>query len=248
MTVTVSGSSVVFNDSTTQTTAFTGTATTATTATNLAGGAQGSIPYQSASGTTALLAAGTSGKVLTTQGSGANPTWTTPSTGAMTLISTQTVSGSTTITWSSLSGYGNYLLILTGLNFSGAKMYIQLGTGSSPTWITSGYYYGGTGWNSFNGAWQTGYGGDSGYDMGCNYVYGQGFGYSAGQCYIEGALLTSSSDYRGFSSQLYANATRQTVVAMAGNITGITGAITAIQLNASTGSFTGSVSLYGITT
>lgn len=35
------------------------------TATNLAGGASGSVPYQSASGTTAFLAAGTDGKVLT---------------------------------------------------------------------------------------------------------------------------------------------------------------------------------------
>lgn len=47
------------------------------TATNLAGGAAGSVPYQTASGTTAMLAAGTNGQVLTINGSGL-PTWSTP--------------------------------------------------------------------------------------------------------------------------------------------------------------------------
>ncbi len=41
------------------------TATSATTATNIAGGAAGSIPYQTAAATTAMLAKGTDGKVLT---------------------------------------------------------------------------------------------------------------------------------------------------------------------------------------
>ena len=61
-----------------------GSATTATTATNLAGGAQGSIPYQNASGTTLFLAAGTSGQVLRTNGTGAAPTWQTLATSATT--------------------------------------------------------------------------------------------------------------------------------------------------------------------
>lgn len=49
---------------------------TATTATNLAGGANGTIPYQSASGTTQMLAVGTSGQFLQSQGSAA-PAWVT---------------------------------------------------------------------------------------------------------------------------------------------------------------------------
>ena len=40
-------------------------ATSATTATNLAGGANGSVPYQTGSGATAMLAAGTNGQILT---------------------------------------------------------------------------------------------------------------------------------------------------------------------------------------
>lgn len=47
------------------------------TATNLAGGGAGYVPYQSAAGTTLFVSAGTSGQVLTSNGSGA-PTWTTP--------------------------------------------------------------------------------------------------------------------------------------------------------------------------
>lgn len=51
-----------------------GTATNATTATNLAGGGAGQVPYNSASGTTAFLAAGTSGQVLQSNGVSA-PSW-----------------------------------------------------------------------------------------------------------------------------------------------------------------------------
>jgi hypothetical protein len=60
-----------------QSTLSVGSATTATTATNLAGGNAGSIPYQSGAGATAFLAFGTTGQVLTSNGTSA-PTWTTP--------------------------------------------------------------------------------------------------------------------------------------------------------------------------
>ena len=52
----------------------TGNAATATTATNIAGGSVGSIPYQTGSGATTMLAAGTSGYVLKSNGSAA-PSW-----------------------------------------------------------------------------------------------------------------------------------------------------------------------------
>jgi hypothetical protein len=51
-----------------------GSATTATTATNLAEGGASQIPYQTASGTTAFIANGTSGQILTSNGSSA-PSW-----------------------------------------------------------------------------------------------------------------------------------------------------------------------------
>jgi len=65
----------------------TGTAAglTAGTATNLAGGLGGSVPYQSAADTTVLLANGTAGQVLTSNGTTLAPSWTTVSgTGDMT--------------------------------------------------------------------------------------------------------------------------------------------------------------------
>ena len=52
-------------------------ATNATTATNLVGGYTNSIPYQSSTGTTSYLGAGTTGQVLTTNGLSSAPTWTT---------------------------------------------------------------------------------------------------------------------------------------------------------------------------
>ncbi len=52
-----------------------GSATTATTATNLAGGSGGTIPYQSAAGTTAMLANGTAGQILQANGTTLAPTW-----------------------------------------------------------------------------------------------------------------------------------------------------------------------------
>lgn len=53
-------------------------ATSAGTATNMAGTAQWSIPYQSASATTSYLAAGAAGQILTSAGNAA-PTWAYPS-------------------------------------------------------------------------------------------------------------------------------------------------------------------------
>lgn len=51
-----------------------GNATTATTATNIAGGSAGTLPYQTAAGTTAMLAAGTSGYFLKSNNTSA-PSW-----------------------------------------------------------------------------------------------------------------------------------------------------------------------------
>jgi len=57
--------------------------TSATTATNLAGGVRGSLVYQTGTGATALTAtAGTAGQVLTSNGAGNLPDWTTISTTA----------------------------------------------------------------------------------------------------------------------------------------------------------------------
>lgn len=69
-------------------------ATSATTATNLAGGAAGSLPYQSAAGATSFLAIGSNSQVLTINAGVLS--WATPTTGTVTSVSgTGTVSGLT---------------------------------------------------------------------------------------------------------------------------------------------------------
>ena len=73
------------------------TATSATTATNLAGGATGSVPYQSGAGATSFLGIGSTGQVLTV--AGGVPSWSTPTTGTVT-----SVSGTGTVSGISLSG------------------------------------------------------------------------------------------------------------------------------------------------
>lgn len=93
VTNTISGS--INGNAATATTA--GSATTATTATNIAGGASGSIPYQTASGTTALLAKGTDGQILAL--ASGLPAWIDNQTGTVT-----SVSGSGTVSGISLSG------------------------------------------------------------------------------------------------------------------------------------------------
>ena len=89
LTIAVAGDFPTLNQSTT------GNASTATTATNLAGGGAGQLPYQTALGTTAMLAAGTATYVLTSNGTAA-PSWQPPSTSAGTVTSVAALTLGTT--------------------------------------------------------------------------------------------------------------------------------------------------------
>jgi hypothetical protein len=95
------------------------TASSATTSTNLAGGSNGTIPYQSASGTTQMLAVGTAGQVLQTNGAGA-PTWVTPGGGSWVYLSTVTASGAATadIETTFNSTYAMYAIVAVGVYFT----------------------------------------------------------------------------------------------------------------------------------
>jgi hypothetical protein len=68
------------------TAALSGNATTSTTSTNIAGGLAGSVPYQTAANTTALLAKGTAGQVLTMNSGATAPQWSAPTTGTVTNV------------------------------------------------------------------------------------------------------------------------------------------------------------------
>lgn len=124
-----------------------GTPASATTATNLAGGAQGSVPYQSSSGTTSMLAAGTNGQVLTSAGAGANPTWTTPNAGSYVYLSTVTASSSAelAITSGINSTYSGYviqfsnLMVNTGSNIALVASFSS--DGGANYYVTPNYQY-----------------------------------------------------------------------------------------------------------
>ena len=133
-----------FNQNTTGNAA---TATLATTATNLAGGATGSLPYQSAAGTTAMLAAGSNGQVLTL--ASGLPSWATPTAGTVTsvgftggIISVANATTTPALTVAGTSGGIVYFSSATTWASSGAlaanALVIGGGAGVAPSTITTG--------------------------------------------------------------------------------------------------------------
>jgi len=106
------------------------TATLATTATNLAGGAAGSVPYQSAAGTTAMLGAGSNGQVLTL--AAGIPSWATPTTGTVTSVGQSFTGGLISVTGSPVTSSGTLALTVAGT--SGGIPYFS----SASTWASSG--------------------------------------------------------------------------------------------------------------
>jgi hypothetical protein len=117
------------------------TATLATTATNLAGGAAGSLPYQSAAGATAMLGAGSNGQVLTL--AAGIPSWATPTTGTVTSVAQTFTGGIVSVGGSPITSSGTLALTVAGT--SGGIPYFS----SATTWASSaaltqyGVVYGG---------------------------------------------------------------------------------------------------------
>jgi len=106
------------------------TATLATTATNLAGGATGSLPYQSAAGATAMLGAGSNGQVLTL--AAGIPSWATPTTGTVTSVAQTFTGGIVSVGGSPITSSGTLALTVAGT--SGGIPYFS----SASTWASSG--------------------------------------------------------------------------------------------------------------
>jgi len=106
------------------------TATSATTSTNLAGGAAGSLPYQSAAGTTAMLGAGSNGQVLTL--AAGIPSWATSTAGTVTSVGQSFTGGLISVTGSPITTSGTLALTVAGT--SGGIPYFS----SASTWASSG--------------------------------------------------------------------------------------------------------------
>jgi hypothetical protein len=102
---------------------------TATSATNIVGGGTGSIPYQSNSGTTALLTAGTNGQLLRANGAAApsfidQSTIAAGSAGALTTSRNISISTGATGTATAFNGTSDIIIPITALDAG----YISAGT------------------------------------------------------------------------------------------------------------------------
>ena len=221
------------------------------TATNLAGGAASQLHYQTGVGTTGFIANGTSGQVLQSAGAG-TPVWATPATGAMTLISTKNATSG--LVWTGLSGYNNYILVFNNLSYNNASLvnlYIQLGTGATPTYTTSGYYTNSSGRTDNNGstspAANTSLNAAQG-NLNANLNWFTNTSSFNGYMYSTG--FTSSASQGVLSYMCFQDTTNIIYGFMNDSVTNtITSPITAIRLYGNTSSSTfggGTASLYGI--
>jgi hypothetical protein len=90
----------------------------------------GDVDYYTSSTAKARLGIGTTGQVLTV--AAGVPSWATPTSGSMTLLSTTTLTGAATITISSISqSYTNLYILITGLNVTTGTYTLKLRPDSS---------------------------------------------------------------------------------------------------------------------
>lgn len=95
---------------------------------------------QTTGGGTGLTSLGTAGQVISVNSGATGLQFSTPSAGAMALISTKTASNSANLTWTGLSGYDKYLLIFQNIvPVTSNDLRFYFGEGSTPTYVTSGY-------------------------------------------------------------------------------------------------------------
>jgi len=113
------------------TASLSGNATTTTTATNLSGTAANQIPYQSASGTTSYLTAGTTGQLLV-QGA-SSPAWGIDHIGTSTLTSTPPIAAASGYVGELLTWTSSATAITTGQTIN----LLSLSSASTPS-LTSG--------------------------------------------------------------------------------------------------------------
>lgn len=110
-----------------------------TTAGNISGGFNYSIPYQTGTSVTAMLAAGTAGYLLTTNGGASAPTWTNPSSLSVSYAST---AGSATTVTSNAQPNITSVGTLAGLTTSAAispSANASVNLGSTSAWFNNVY-------------------------------------------------------------------------------------------------------------
>ena len=176
---------------------------------------------------------GSSGQVLTSQGSGSAPQWATPAGGAWRHLATRTASSATTVEFTSLisATYTNYVLIGDNVRVPSGWIHFELSRDNGSTYSPAGtnYYTGSTNqaqetsWYPFSGLGGQGWGGHT--------------------IYLYNLQDGNQSTYRSFGSST--NQTRT----FGGSIVDDTSTWTynAFRLRAqSAGNLTGTFKLYGI--
>ena len=119
-------------------------ATSATTATNLAGGANGSLPYQTGSGATTFLAASTNGYILTL--AGGVPTWAAAPQTGITIADDTTTNATRYLTFTSATTGS-----ITTENVSSTKLQFNPSTGTLSTTVVAAPTIQATGTSSSEG-------------------------------------------------------------------------------------------------
>ncbi len=111
------------------------------TSADLSACVQGSVPYFNATGVMACLAPDTEGKVFTTHSTGANPTFVTPVTPGLLLVSTTPVSGASTSGDISLTNGNTYYIQYNLYDFGGGadrKLQLQFNADSGSHYVYTG--------------------------------------------------------------------------------------------------------------
>jgi len=200
-------------------------------------------------------AAGTAGQVLTSNGAAADPTYQTASGGgATTFISTQTASNTATdlIFDSSTSG------ALTGTDYelrcrnlitatSAVTLYLQFGTGGTPTYQTANYAWNGPGMQNGGTAVDLGSNSDSGIPLARVGQMATTRG-TSGRWDLFNLVGAVYHDVVGISDGFTQGSIYQ-MLAIGGTYTGDTNAVTGLRVHSSSGNInTGSCSLYSVKT
>jgi hypothetical protein len=229
------GISISGNAATATTATSASSATSATTATNLAGGSTYAVPYQSASGTTAFLSAGTSGNLLMTLGTVAAPIFVSPS--SLTVGYATNIAGGTAgaLHYQTGSGATSFLAL-------GTSGYVVTAGASAPQYTAQSSLSVGTATNLAGGAasqipYQTGSGATSFISNGTSGQVLTSNGSSAPTWQTPSSGITITDDTT-------TNATRYLTFtsATSGSITGENTSSTKLQFNPSTGVITAAFS------
>jgi len=168
--------------------------------------------------------------------------------GAMSLISTQTGSSST-IQWTGLNADKFVLEFSLGIS-TNSTIYIQFGYGSSPTWVSSGYYQNGyTNYEGTAGSWNST--GASNILITKSSLYGGGsFVSTSGVVNITGANTGTSGDYTPFTSGLVGSFTGSGATNSnewwGTSMNSMSTPLTAIRIVATSGTLSFTASLYSI--